>query len=118
MFRAAQTEGMHLLVLSAYRRFNEHCEKFKKKLETRPVEEVLRTNAKPGWSEHQLGTAVDIVSKRIMAAAERTQENPLDPNQGHPEWEWLEENGYKYGFILSYPKGRQAETGYSYEPWH
>jgi D-alanyl-D-alanine carboxypeptidase len=31
---------------------------------------------------------------------------------------WLEENAYVYGFILRYPKGYRAITGFQYEPWH
>lgn len=54
--------------------------------------------AKPGFSEHQLGLALDF--------ANSTQSS------------WLQDNAYKYGFALSYPAGKEAITGYTYEPWH
>lgn len=34
------------------------------------------------------------------------------------EGKWLNDNCYKYGFILRYPNGKSDETGYQYEPWH
>lgn len=58
-----------------------------------------------GNSEHQLGLAVDI-----------------NPYSGSPnEWgvySWLDENAWKYGFILRYPDGKTDITGITYEPWH
>ncbi len=58
-----------------------------------------------GNSEHQLGLAVDI-----------------NPYSGSPnEWDvygWLDENAWKYGFILRYPDGKTDVTGINYEPWH
>ncbi len=58
-----------------------------------------------GNSEHQLGLAVDI-----------------NPYSGSPnEWGvygWLDENAWKYGFILRYPDGKTDVTGITYEPWH
>lgn len=59
--------------------------------------------AKPGYSEHETGLAVDINSK--------------DGNS----WElygWLKDNCHKYGFILRYPDGKEDITGIEYEPWH
>ena len=35
-----------------------------------------------------------------------------------PECEWLAQNAHKYGFIIRYPQGKEAYTGYRYEPWH
>ena len=34
------------------------------------------------------------------------------------EGQWLNNNCYKYGFIIRYPKGKESITGYIYEPWH
>ena len=68
--------------------------------------------AKPGYSEHQLGTAVDLAS-RLSTYDEKTQKY-----QDVTNVDWLENNAYKYGFIESYPKGKELTTGYIYEPWH
>ena len=64
----------------------------------------------PGYSEHETGLAVDIVSfgyQVLDGKQENTNEN-----------KWLRENCSKYGFILRYPKKKEEITGISYEPWH
>lgn len=68
--------------------------------------------AEPGRSEHQLGTAIDISGSSIdYGRATIKFENSVEDI-------WLEENAYKYGFIQSYPEGKESITGYGYEPWH
>lgn len=63
-------------------------------------------SAKPGFSEHQLGLAIDV--NDMWASFADTKEG-----------KWLEENCYKYGFILRYPSyASEISTGYEYEPWH
>ena len=62
-------------------------------------------SARPGYSEHQTGLAVDI--------------NSTDDSFVYTkEAKWLFKNAYKYGFILRYPEGKEYITGYQYEPWH
>ena len=62
-------------------------------------------SARPGHSEHQTGLAIDV--------------NSIDYTfLNTPECEWLAKNAHKFGFIIRYPKGKEAVTGYSYEPWH
>lgn len=63
-------------------------------------------SARPGFSEHQLGLAVDIRS------------NTLTSNLTTSDYEWMLENSYKYGFIIRYPKGKQHITQFIEEPWH
>lgn len=64
-----------------------------------------RYSARPGYSEHQTGYAMDI----NMASTKF---------DNTPEAKWLAENCWKYGFILRYPKGKENITGYMYESWH
>ena len=65
--------------------------------------------AMPGCSEHQTGYAFDVASLRTgYYRADTTPE----------ERAWLNENAYRYGFILRYPKGKEDITGFGYEPWH
>lgn len=72
--------------------------------------DALLTVAPSGYSEHETGLAVDIVSERNQM---------LDDTQElTPENQWLQEHCYEYGFILRYPKGKESVTGYSYESWH
>lgn len=68
-------------------------------------------SVKAGESEHQTGLAFDIMGEDY--------DNKYDTNFGNSkEAKWLEENAYKSGFILRYPKGKEDITGRAYEPWH
>ena len=68
--------------------------------------------AKAGHSEHQLGTAVDITGKSVgYSSADDSFLNSV-------ESVWLEQNAYKYGFVMSYPLDKENITGYRHEPWH
>jgi len=70
-----------------------------------------RGSARPGHSEHQLGTTVDLASS--------TTSYQLIRDFGYTkEGIWLNENAHNYGFVLSYPQGKEAVTGYIWEPWH
>ena len=64
-----------------------------------------RYSARPGHSEHQSGLAIDL--NEITNAFKDTREG-----------RWVAANCHKYGFILRYPQGKEAQTGYMYEPWH
>ncbi len=69
--------------------------------------------SRPGYSEHQTGLAVDIgFYKNGVYDDNFLIDNYLE------EFLWLEENAYKYGFIVRYPQGKENITGYIYEPWH
>ncbi len=64
-----------------------------------------------GGSEHHLGTVVDIVSSE--------NNYKLLPSYTNTKLHrFMSENAYKYGFVLSFPKGQENITGYTYEPWH
>lgn len=64
-----------------------------------------RYSARPGHSEHQSGLAIDL--NEITNAFKDTREG-----------RWVAANCHRYGFILRYPQGKEAQTGYMYEPWH
>ncbi len=67
--------------------------------------EADRYSARPGYSEHQSGLAMDL--------------NSVDDSFAYTkEAKWIAENCSKYGFIIRYPKGKEPITGYIYEPWH
>lgn len=67
--------------------------------------------ALPGRSEHQLGTAVDLKSANDPAFS-------YDNFKNSPEYAWLAENAWRYGFIQSYQPGTEPITGYMAEAWH
>ena len=64
-------------------------------------------SARPGFSEHQTGLALDINTASRSAHFETTA-----------TYRWLIENCWRYGFILRYPEGREDITGFCFEPWH
>ncbi|WP_105614256.1 M15 family metallopeptidase [Vallitalea okinawensis] len=66
--------------------------------------------AMAGYSEHQLGLAVDISSTDLYRSYNRLEDIP--------SFQWLYENCYKYGLLLRYPKGKENITSIAYEPWH
>jgi LAS superfamily LD-carboxypeptidase LdcB len=106
MIKRAERSGIDLKVLSAYRSFDTQAQL--KGAYTQTYGSGANTfSADQGYSEHQLGTTVDLT----------------DPATGGPwlsfenteAFAWLEKNAYKYGFVLSYPKDNGF---YIFEPWH
>ncbi len=71
--------------------------------------EVLKTSALPGHSEHQTGLCVDFVQG--TSSLTNDFENTT-------AFAWLKDNAHKFGFILRYPSAKESITGYDYEPWH
>ena len=105
MFEAAKEEEITLRVVSGYRTWSQQNSLFNNNKKKNGLEHALMYSAKPGYSEHQLGLAVDLNS--VYTSFANTK-----------EYEWLKQNAYKYGFIERYPKGKEFITGYAYEPWH
>jgi len=108
---AAGIDGQGLFILSGFRTFQEQDALLQQetKLYGRAVAE--QQVAPPGHSEHQLGLAADITSKRAPGE--------LSHEFGRwPEGRWLAENAPRFGFVISYPEGKEGVTGYIYEPWH
>ncbi|HUC88564.1 MAG TPA: CapA family protein [Candidatus Paceibacterota bacterium] len=111
MLEAASEAGYTIVASSGFRDYDTQKGIFDNDLKTKNID-VSNSVAKPGFSEHQLGVAVDLTSKSIAyASASGKFENTN-------EAKWLEANAYLYGFIQSYPKGKEDITGYMYEPWH
>ena len=105
MINAAREDGINLLVISGYRTEGKQSGLYNNSVKKNGVEHALLYSAKPGYSEHQLGLAVDL----------NETEERFDQTK---EYKWLKANSYKYGFIERYPKGKEFITGYGYEPWH
>jgi D-alanyl-D-alanine carboxypeptidase len=68
-------------------------------------------SARPGFSEHQTGLAADVAEINTGCAL-------MTCFGTTPAGQWIASNSYKYGFIIRYPEGKDATTGYQYEPWH
>jgi D-alanyl-D-alanine carboxypeptidase len=69
--------------------------------------------ARPGHSEHQLGTAIDV--KALGGRSPQSFADWTSTRTGA----WLRDNAWRYGWVMSYPKkGSPARSCYAYEPWH
>lgn len=111
LFAAAQKENLSLYGVSAYRSYDRQKQIYETNIQTKGSAYTNRYSAKPGFSEHQTGLAIDVSTPSIS--------NHLEPIFAYtPEGKWLAKNAHLYGFILRYPKGKEHLTGYSYEPWH
>lgn len=107
MIDNARIEGMDILVVSAYRSFDTQASLKAQNKIAYGANTSNRFVAEQGYSEHQLGTTLDLTTSKIKAANSAFEKTK--------EFEWLQNNAHKYGFILSYPKGNKY---YAYEPWH
>jgi D-alanyl-D-alanine carboxypeptidase len=111
MIADAHIDGKEIIVSSGFRDYDTQTTLVKNRIKETGIEPLLSV-AKPGYSEHQLGVAVDLTS--VSIASTSTFSTFADT----PESAWLEDNAYKYGFIQSYSRGKEKITGYMYEPWH
>lgn len=106
MIEDAARDGIELRVASAYRSFATQAA-LKSSYTVSYGSGANRFSADQGYSEHQLGTTVDLSTKALGTNFTQIESTTA--------YEWLTKNAYRYGFILSYPKGN---THYQYEPWH
>lgn len=105
MFDEAKKDNINLNVISGFRTNEKQDTLFNNSIKKNGLDHALIYSAKPGYSEHQLGLAIDINS---------VEESFKNTN----EYKWLKNNSYKYGFIERYPEGKENITGFGYEPWH
>ncbi|NCU28530.1 MAG: hypothetical protein EOM85_02575 [Candidatus Moranbacteria bacterium] len=106
----AQKENLKIKATSAFRDYTSQSNIFNNGIKT--LSDYLVAVAKPGHSEHQLGTTVDLSGATIGYTSANVSFDNI------PEELWLRENAHKYGFIMSYPYNKETITGYKYEPWH
>ena len=103
-----------IVPVSGYRSLEEQTAIFEDSLKENGETFTRQFVALPGHSEHNAGLAMDIVSNDYWS-----NHSDLDESFDKlPQYEWLINNSWKYGFILSYPKGKEDITGFIYEPWH
>ena len=109
MIDDADKEGICIRVISAFRDARYQSFLYERAIDRYgPVQGAV---AKPGHSEHQLGTTCDLTTDEIGYDLNGTFESTA-------AFEWLKKNSYRYGITHSYPKHKQRITGYIYEPWH
>ncbi len=118
---AAAAQQLEINLYSGYRSAEEQQQLFDQakkeqqgKKRGQREEEVMKETKKkvdlPGCSEHGTGLAVDLVLP--------DQEAPDVAFDESPQFQWLEQHAAEHGFILRYPKDKQAITGMAYKPWH
>ena len=110
LFASAKEEGLFLAAVSGYRSYGQQASIFDRKLQKVDRQTAQRTVAPPGCSEHQLGLAMDLGTKkeiRLTAAFGDT-----------PEGRWVAANAHRFGFIIRYKTEWEDVTGYAWEPWH
>jgi D-alanyl-D-alanine carboxypeptidase len=111
MAAAWKAEGLTIEIESAYRSYADQAATFEDWV-SRIGEEAARARAaRPGHSEHQLGTAIDVVSPGWSG---RFGDWATESAEGA----WMAEHAWEFGFVMSYPAGGLADTCYGYEPWH
>ena len=105
---AASKENYTVLAMSSYRSYQYQYNLYNRYVNTDGIEAADTYSARPGYSEHQTGLAVDVYNgKEDFTNFEKTK-----------EYNWMQDNAYKFGFILRFPKDKVLETGYQYESWH
>lgn len=126
MIGAARASGVQIVAISGYRSYDEQRYTFYRWIQWEidraaeagetmdPDTAAARANrysARAGFSEHQLGTALDVSSREIdldlTAALAETAAG-----------RWLAAHAHEYGWVSSYPPGKEALTTYNAEPWH
>ena len=104
----ALKEDMNIIAMSSYRSYEYQVNLYNNYVKKDGKEAADTYSARPGFSEHQTGLAIDVYNKK----------EPYTNFEQTEEFKWMQENAYKYGFILRFPKEKENETGYQYESWH
>ncbi len=107
MCAAALNDGYKIYAGSTYRSYNYQLNLYNRYVARDGFDAAETYSARAGYSEHQLGLAVDILNHNWSYI-----------NESNSEYTWLVDNAYKYGFILRYPRGKEYITGYMFEDWH
>jgi len=106
MFEEAAEDGIDLRAASAFRSFGTQAA-LKSSYTVTYGTGANRFSADQGYSEHQLGTTLDLSTKELGTN--------FTAIEGTEAFAWLTDNAHRYGFVLSYPSGNAY---YQYEPWH
>lgn len=103
--------GKNVVIASGYRSYDEQYKLYTNWVRQLGQEEADKVSARPGFSEHQLGTVVDFID-------EETGLILTNNFGGGTAGKWLSANAANYGYVQSYPAGKESVTGYLQEDWH
>ncbi|POH74118.1 M15 family metallopeptidase [Arthrobacter glacialis] len=113
MFAAAAAEGVSISIKSSYRSFETQTSVYNGHVASKGVAAADASSARPGFSEHQSGFALDIGDANSGADCDFTF-CVADTAAG----KWVAAHGADHGFVVRYPVGLESTTGYLAEPWH
>jgi D-alanyl-D-alanine carboxypeptidase len=109
MVAAAAADDITLMIVSGFRSVDYQATLIRNKIEAgQGIEDILRVNAAPGFSEHHTGRAVDIATPGSRPLTEEFEDSEA--------FRWLGDHATRFGFVMSYP--RDNSWGIAYEPWH
>ncbi len=109
MKKAAANDDIVLQLVSSFRSIDYQCQLIQNKLDAGvSLDEILKVNAIPGYSEHHSGRALDLTTKNYPPLEEDFEDSSA--------FSWLVNNAQHFRFHLSYP--RENVFGIAYEPWH
>lgn len=111
LFVAGKVAGFDFAFGSGYRSYALQKQFYEEYVRTIGEAEANRTSARPGTSEHQTGLSFDIEATGQKCHLDKCMADL-------PDGKWLAEHAHEYGFIIRYPLGKEAVTGYDFEPWH
>jgi D-alanyl-D-alanine carboxypeptidase len=112
MFAAGEAEGAGAFqVQSAYRSYATQVKVYDGWVAQLGQARADAQSARPGFSEHQTGLALDISPVPLSCALQACFGDT-------PQGEWLAANAWRFGFLLRYPADKVAVTGFTFEPWH
>lgn len=100
--------GNIVLAYSTYRSYSYQVGLFNTFANREGIEAANKFSARAGQSEHQTGLAIDVVKPGLY----------MDDFGISEESDWVAANAHRFGFIIRFPEGKEAITGYQYEPWH
>lgn len=109
MRETARNDGITIYVISAFRSYEYQANIIRRKLKRGDrIEDILKINTAPGYSEHHTGKAIDIGTPGSEALSEEFERTAA--------FAWLQNNAARFSYRLSYP--RNNPMGIIYEPWH
>jgi D-alanyl-D-alanine carboxypeptidase len=109
---AAASDGVSLRIVSGYRSYQTQYDLYWGYVATNGQAKADTFSARPGYSEHQSGLTLDIGDANATQCD--TDKCFADTAGG----QWIAAHAQDYGYIIRYPLGKDAITGYTYEPWH
>lgn len=109
-----KTKGINIVIDSAYRSIVDQENLYNESITKYGEEYTTKYVAKPNYSEHHTGLALDL----SIIVNGQIQDATTHPEIYNKIYETIHSYLKDFGFILRYPKGKENITGYAYEPWH